>query len=229
MAMKKVLKFVGLFFVIVFSLIFILYLCLCGYIKSKEIKVDKNKLLGATDVLLSDRQILIASLVLNESSHPEFRNYFFLICDSFSFENEVAMLTASSYIGKYEENRIMNSIDRQFVDLATKRYIMKHIDYRICYNYLFSNFYFGASVVGLVDAAGLYYKKDYKELSDKEFISLCLFVINPIYYGAYAVDHDYDFQDAEMVNYLKKRDEEMAERHNKKVKEIYSKLEQCTL
>lgn len=203
--MKKVLKVIGLFFVIVFSLIFILYISLCAYIKSKEIRVDKNKLLGATDVLLSDRQILIASLVLNESSHPEFRNYFFPIHDAFSFENEVAMLTAGSYIGNYEENGIMNSIERQFVELATKRYIMKHIDYRICYNYLFSNFYFGASGFGLIDAAGFYYKKDYKDLRDKEFISLCLFLTNPTYY-----------------NIL---DESKANRRNKKIEEIYSKLE----
>ena len=207
-----------------FSLIFILYLSLCAYIKSKEIKVDKNKLLGATDVLLSDRQILIASLVLNESSHPEFRNYFFLICDSFSFENEVAMLTASSYIGKYEENRIMNSIDRQFVELATKRYIMKHIDYRICYNYLFSNFYFGASGFGLIDAAGFYYKKDYKDLRDKEFISLCLRLTNPHLYYDYE-NIDYDSFDEEHVESFKKQTAESIDRRNKKIEEIYSKLE----
>lgn len=203
--MKRFLKVIGVCFTILLSLIFILYLCLCAYIKSKEIKVDKNKLLGATDVLLSDRQILIASLVLNESSHPEFRNYFFPIHDAFSFENKVAMLTAGSYIGNYEENKIMNSIERQFVELATKRYIMKHIDYRICYNYLFSNFYFGASGFGLIDAAGFYYKKDYKDLRDKEFISLCLFLTNPTYY-----------------NIL---DESKANRRNKKIEEIYSKLE----
>lgn len=203
--MKRFLKVIGVCFTILLSLIFILYLSLCAYIKSKEIKVDKNKLLGATDVLLSDRQILIASLVLNESSHPEFRNYFFPIHDAFSFENKVAMLTAGSYIGNYEENRIMNSIERQFVELATKRYIMKHIDYRICYNYLFSNFYFGASGFGLIDAAGFYYKKDYKDLRDKEFISLCLFLTNPTYY-----------------NIL---DESKANRRNKKIEEIYSKLE----
>lgn len=203
--MKRFLKVIGVCFTILLSLIFILYISLCAYIKSKEIKVDKNKLLGATDVLLSDRQILIASLVLNESSHPEFRNYFFPIHDAFSFENKVSMLTAGSYIGNYEENRIMNSIERQFVELATKRYIMKHIDYRICYNYLFSNFYFGASGFGLIDAAGFYYKKDYKDLRDKEFISLCLFLTNPTYY-----------------NIL---DESKANRRNKKIEEIYSKLE----
>lgn len=203
--MKRFLKVIGVCFTILLSLIFILYLSLCVYIKSKEIKVDKNKLLGATDVLLSDRQILIASLVLNESGHPEFRNYFFPMHDAFSFENKVAMLTAGSYIGNYEENRIMNSIERQFVELATKRYIMKHIDYRICYNYLFSNFYFGASGFGLIDAAGFYYKKDYKDLRDKEFISLCLFLTNPTYY-----------------NIL---DESKANRRNKKIEEIYSKLE----
>ena len=82
---------------------------------------------------------------------------------------------------------------------------MKHIDYRICYNYLFSNFYFGASGFGLIDAAGFYYKKDYKDLRDKEFISLCLFLTNPTYY-----------------NIL---DESKANRRNKKIEEIYSKLE----
>ena len=222
--MKRFLKVIGVCFTILFSLIFILYLSLCVYIKSKEIKVDKNKLLGATDVLLSDRQILIASLVLNEISHPEFRNNFFLICDSFSFENEVAMLTASSYIGKYEENRIMNSIDRQFVELATKRYIMKHIDYRICYNYLFSNIYFGANMFGLLDASRFYYQKDYKKLDDKEFISLCLRLTNPhLYYGYENID--YDSFDEEHVESFKKQTAESIDRRNKKIEEICSKLE----
>ena len=203
--MKRFLKVIGVCFTILFSLIFILYLSLCIFIKSREIKVDEDKLLEATDVSLSDSQILIASLVLNKSRHPEFRNYFFLIHDAFSSENKIAMLTASSYIGKYEDDRSMNSIDRQFVNLATKRYIMKHIDYRICYNYLFSNFYFGASGFGLIDAAGFYYKKDYKELDDKEFISLCFCLTNPIYY-----------------NIL---DESTISHRNEKIEEIYSKLE----
>lgn len=222
--MRRFLKVIGVCFTILFSLIFILYLSLCIYIKSKEVKVDKSKLLEATNVSLSDRQILIASLVLNKSSHPEFRNYFFLIHDAFSSENRVALNVAFSYIGKYEGYRVMNSIDRQIADLATKRYIMKHIDYRICYNYLFSNIYFGANMFGLLDASRFYYQKDYKKLDDKEFISLCLRLTNPhLYYGYENID--YDSLDEEHVESFKKQTAESIDRRNKKIEEICSKLE----
>ena len=39
--MRRFLKVIGVCFTILFSLIFILYLSLCIYIKSKEVKVDK--------------------------------------------------------------------------------------------------------------------------------------------------------------------------------------------
>nr|WP_253698320.1 transglycosylase domain-containing protein [Treponema denticola] len=33
-----------------------------------------------------------------------------------------------------------------------------------------------------MDAAKFYYNKEYSELSEKEFISLCLLLINPVIY-----------------------------------------------
>ena len=182
--MKVILKVLKYFFIILFSLILILYISLNIYVKSKEVKVDKNELLKSSTVFLSDEQIKIASIVLNENSNPKFHNYFFLINDAFSKRNYVALATAFGYIGEHDDEtfRKSTSNERRIVELATKRYIMKNIDYVTCYNYIFSKLYFGNNVYGLSDASDFYYSKPYTELTVKEFISLCLFFHNPAYY-----------------------------------------------
>ena len=199
--LKKIFKY---FLIVVFSLISIIYIGLNIYVKSKEIKVDSNKLLNATTVYLSNEQIKIASYVLNKDKNPKFHNYFFLINDAFSFRNHVALLTATNYIAENSDTLKYESIELQIIDLATKRYVMKNIDYRICYNYLFSKFYFGKELYGLQNASNFYYSKDYKNLTQKEFISLCLLLNNPAFY---------DFTD-----------ENNKKRCAEKINEIYSNI-----
>ncbi len=110
---------------------------------------------------------------------------YFLINDAFSTRNNIALITANIYIGKYYDIRTLgnSSIEYQIIDLATKRYVMKNIDYRLCYNYVFSNTYFGNQKYGLQNASEFYYSKNYKELTTKEFISLCLLISNPYMYN----------------------------------------------
>ena len=180
--MKALFKIFKVLLIILFFLAIILYISLNIYVKSKEIKVDKNKVLRSSTISLSDDQIKIACIVLNENSNPEFHNYFFLINDAFSKRNYVALETALAYFQEYEDFREINSIERHIMELATKRYIMKNIDYRTCYNYLLSKFYFGNNVFGLSNASEFYYSKKYTELTDKEFISLCLLLNNPAVY-----------------------------------------------
>ena len=187
--MKVILKVLKYLFIILFSLILILYISLNIYVKSKEVKVDKNELLRSSTISLSEEQIKIASIVLNGNSNPEFHNYIFLINiflinDAFSKRNYVALATAFNYIGEHDNDNFRKSTsnERRIVELATKRYIMKNIDYVTCYNYIFSKFYFGNNVYGLSAASDFYYSKPYTELTVKEFISLCLLLHNPTYY-----------------------------------------------
>lgn len=177
----KILKYL---LIVVLSLLLVCYIGLNLFVKSKELKVDKNKLINDTNISLSDEQIKIACLVLYGHMNPKFHNYFFLINDAFSIRNNVALHTAYIYIGKYYDIRTLGdtSIDYQIIDLATKRYVMKNIDYRLCYNYLLSNTYFGNEKYGLTNASEFYYSKNYKELTSKEFISLCLLIKNPYIY-----------------------------------------------
>ena len=198
----KIIKYL----LIISSLLIVVYIGLNLFVKSKEIKVDKNKLMNDTDISLSDEQIKIACLVLYEHMNPEFHNYHFLINDAFSTRNNIALSTANIYIGKYCDIRNLGdtSMEYQTIDLATKRYVMKNIDYKLCYNYVFSNAYFGNQQYGLKNASEFYFSKNYKDLTTKEFISLCLLINNP---------HIYDFLEEEN----KKRCEE-------KVNEIYMKL-----
>ena len=182
--MKVILKILKYVFIILFSLILILYVSLNIYVKSKEVKVDINELLRSSTISLSEEQIKIASIVLNGNSNPEFHNYIFLINDAFSKRNYVALATAFSYIGEHDNDNFRKSTsnERRIIELATKRFIMKKIDYVPCYNYIFSKFYFGNNMYGLSDASNFYFSKQYTELTDKEFISLCLLLHNPTYY-----------------------------------------------
>ena len=182
--MKVILKILKYVFIILFSLILILYVSLNIYVKSKEVKVDKNELLRSSTISLSEKQIKIASIVLNGNSNPEFHNYIFLINDAFSKRNYVALATAFSYIGEHDNDNFQKSTsnERRIIELATKRFIMKKIDYVPCYNYIFSKYYFGNNMYGLSDASIFYFSKQYTELTDKEFISLCLLLHNPTYY-----------------------------------------------
>nr|WP_301338673.1 transglycosylase domain-containing protein [Treponema denticola] len=73
---------------------------------------------------------------------------------------------------------------------------------------MFSRLYFGNGKYGLIDTAKCYYNKKYSELSEKEFISLCLLLTNPVIY---------DFTNEEIKQYSEE-----------KVNQIYKKLKKNT-
>lgn len=176
--MKKFTKFISLFSIIIFCLFLTFHIFLNIFIKSKEVKVDEKELLNKTTVFLTDRQIEIASYILNNQQNPKFNNYIFLFFDTFSNRNRVAYLTAQIYISELDFSNRIKSIDRQIIELSTKR----NIDYKLCYNYIFSQAYFGNNQYGLENGSQYYFKKNYKNLTEKEFVSLCLLVKNPIFY-----------------------------------------------
>ena len=148
----------------------------------------------------------VTSYIINKKREYEFTNYFFLIYDAFTSNNKIALVVASTYLNDFKSDNFKKqlSINRNIIELATKRYIMKKIDSKICYNYVFSRLYFGNGKYGLIDAAKFYYNKEYSELSEKEFIRLCLLLTNPVIY---------DFTNEERKQYSEE-----------KVNQIYKKL-----
>ena len=180
--MKKLTKFISLFSIIIFCLFLMFHIFLNIFIKSKEVKVDEKELLNKTTVFLTDRQIEIVSYILNNQQNPKFNNYIFLFFDTFSNRNQVAYLTAQIYINELDFSNKIKSIERQIIELSIKHYITKNIDYKLCYNYIFSQAYFGNNQYGLENGSQYYFKKNYKNLTEKEFVSLCLLVKNPIFY-----------------------------------------------
>ena len=68
----------------------------------------------------------------------------------------------------------------RFIIFATRRYIVRKIDYRDCYNYLFSHFYFGNNITNIENASLKFYNKKYHELTAEEFKNLCLKTFKPI-------------------------------------------------
>ena len=123
--MKKLTKFISLFSIIIFCLFLTFHIFLNIFIKSKEVKVDEKELLNKTAVFLTDRQIEIASYILNNQQNPKFNNYIFLFFDTFSNRNQVAYLTAQIYINELDFSNKIKNIERQIIELSTKRYITK--------------------------------------------------------------------------------------------------------
>ena len=199
--MKLFLNIIKFVVIILILIIFMLYIGLNIYVKSKEEKVNQQNLLYLTTVLLNEGQMAIASYIINKKREYEFTNYFFLIHDAFTSNNKISLVAASTYLNDFKKQL---SINRNIMELATKRYIMKKINSKICYNYVFSRLYFGNGKYGLIDAAKCYYNKKYSELSEKEFISLCLLLTNPVIY---------DFTNEEIKQYSEE-----------KVNQIYKKL-----
>ena len=204
--MKLFLNIIKFVIIILILIILILYIGLNIYVKSKEEKVNQQNLLYLTTVSLNESQMTIASYIINKKREYEFNNYFFLIHDTFTSNNKIALVAATTYLNDFKSDDVKKqlSINRNIIELATKRYIMKKIDSKICYNYVFSRVYFGNGKYGLIDAAKFYYNKEYSELSEKEFISLCLLLTNPIIY---------DFTNEEGKQYSEE-----------KVNQIYKKL-----
>ena len=182
--MKLFLNIIKFLVVILILIILILYIGLNIYVKSKEEKVNQQNLLYLTTVSLNEGQMAIASYIINKKSKYEFNNYFFLIHDAFTSNNKIALVAASTYLNDFKSDDVKKqlSINRNIIELATKRYIMKKINSKICYNYVFLRLYFGNGKYGLIDAAKCYYNKKYSELSEKEFISLCLLLTNSVIY-----------------------------------------------
>ena len=99
--MRVILKVFKYVLIILFSLILILYASLNIYVKSKEIKVDKNELLRSSTISLSYDQIKIASIVLNENSNPKFHNYFFLKMHHLLKRNNYEILDYYFHLKRY--------------------------------------------------------------------------------------------------------------------------------
>ena len=175
--MKKILK---IFFLSVFIILLSLYLVLNLYISSKTIKVDVNLLKQKTNVQLSDEQIKIASYIFTNNIKPDFKKLP-LIIDTFSKRNFVAHQTAQLYFEHFDSrNRKIKTMEWRFIILATSRYIVRKIDYRDCYNYLFSYFYFGNNITNIENASLKFFNKKYQELTADEFKNLCLRTLKPI-------------------------------------------------
>ena len=105
-------------------------------------------------------------------------------------------LTAQIYISELDFSNKIKNIERQIIELSTKRYITKNIDYKLCYNYIFSQAYFGNNQYGLENGSQYYFQKNYKNLTEKEFVSLCLLVKNPIFYD---LSKERNFEEGEKI------------------------------
>ncbi|MBP5328656.1 MAG: transglycosylase domain-containing protein [Spirochaetaceae bacterium] len=178
---KTIIKIVSIFFIFCF----IIYISLNIYCNIKAAKIDINVVRSETKVELSDMQIEIASFIYSKHANPKFTKLP-LIIDFFSSKNQGAYTfvqvygSTSSHLSCWH---CLSPIQKRIKAFCTSRYVVRKIDYKTCYNYIFSASYFGyGSIYGLEDASIFYFKKDFKDLSCKEFINLVLISENPYKY-----------------------------------------------
>lgn len=159
--------------------IFILFFFIFLYISSKTIKVDINLLHTNTQSQLSNEQINIACYVLTQNFESQ-------------NNNQISKLVSEMYFSQFHRRyKSVTSIERRFIIFATSRYIKKFIYYKDCYNYLFSNMYFGNGIYGINNASKYYFNKEYQDLTSDEFIKLCLLTTNPILYDLGITNNNY--------------------------------------
>lgn len=175
-------KIVKLVLKIFFVLVLLILLAFRVYVKCREVKVDSDKLEAETNVHLSQKQTEIACFVISGQKNPAFEKSLFLLKDIVSNRNKAAYYTAAEYLSQHYPIRCAGTTERRIIYLATERYVIKTYDYQTCYDYLFSQSYFGNGIYGLPSAADFYYQKSYESLTEKEFISLCLLQMNSAYY-----------------------------------------------
>lgn len=181
----KILKIlIKVIFSFLFASILVLYITLNIYVKSKELKVTPEEIKNECTVELNDWQIKCASEIITKNKNPKFARLP-LITDAFSKRNAFAYHTAYSiYCEKIEEEKLKKipTMEWRFMMLATKRYIVRHVSYKDCYNYMFSKTYFGLGMFGLKDISELCFNKTYDKLDKEEFEKICLAYTNPVKY-----------------------------------------------
>lgn len=175
--MKKIFVILKIAFLSLLSFLFILYIALCIYVKSREIKIDSEKLLEESRVLLSGEQLKIAGFIYNNDKNPEFEKYP-LVKDILSQRNNIPKNIAAMLVDDHHST--MNEFRMKV--LATSRSLIRNVDYEILYNYFFSKLYFGNGIYGLKEAALKYYEKNYTELNPREFMCICVITENPAFY-----------------------------------------------
>lgn len=174
---KILLKIIKYLFASLCFFIVIIYISLNYYVCSKAIKVAPEIINAESTVDLMDEQVLIMSYLYANKKSGKF-DKLPLLMDTFTKKNQIAYIMAPSFI----ENSSITMTEWRFVVLGTKRYIEKKINYKDCCNYICSKFYFGHDIYGLNNAAYFYFDKDYKDLTQEEFIKILLPTLNPVRY-----------------------------------------------
>ncbi len=174
---KNTAKFFKITFLSLTAFLFVLYVALCIYVKSKEVEIDPEKLLEDTTVFLSDEQLKIAGFFYNKDKNPKFEKCL-LIKDIISQKNNVPKNISAMIID--DRHATMNEF--RIKVLASSRNLIRKVDYKILYNYYFSKLYFGNGIYGLKEAALKYYGKDYTQLTPREFMCMCVITDNPAFY-----------------------------------------------
>ena len=178
---KNILRIVTIIFGISLVLIF-LYISLNCYVIHKGIKVNQEIIKKQSNIELTEKQIEIASYIYTNNKNPVFKKMP-LIIGIISEKNKIPYMVATFYFSLNDDryNKITHT-EWRFIVLGTSRYITKKIDYKECYNYLYSNSYFGNGIKGLKEASRFYFQKDYTELTNEEFIKISLLTLNPVFY-----------------------------------------------
>lgn len=176
--MKKIIKNSLTIVLVLLTVLFILYSLLCIFVKSKGIKIDCKIFSEESNICLSEEQIKIASFILNKDKNPKFKKNP-LVIDIFSQKNNIPKYISIRFIDYHH----VSTNERRLEELATSRRIIRKVDYKTLYNYYFSKIYFGNELFGIDKASRKYFNKEYIELDSKEFISLCVLLLNPSFYN----------------------------------------------
>ncbi len=179
--MTKLAKTIKTIIISILLFLIFFYTILFAIVKRKAIKISEFDLSSVQNIVLNSTQNELVWFVFTGNKNISFRwePFIFDLLQS-NNSNQLAFITAFNCV---KRNNYKTTLDWRLAIYGTKRYIVNNTDPVLCIKYLTSNAYMGKGIYGINKAALNYYKKNVRDLSDKEFISLILLLKSPALYN----------------------------------------------
>ena len=135
---------------------------------------------------ISDNKYQIIWFVFTGNKNYGFKRYPFIIDRLFEGKNNIESYVSFNIINTNEKYRKDFRSETWNVEYGLSRYIRWDNNYKKCMNYIINYGYFGNNIFGIVNASEYYFKKRIDDLTERELISLVLFINS----GRYRIGSD---------------------------------------
>jgi len=174
---KIVLKILYIFLSIVLSGVIIIYSVLWIYINDHRDNEAIENYKQRINIELTEDQAKIIWFAYTNNKNYGFTWYPLIFDIIFEKHNNIDLIAGEMIVGDFRKYK--SSMEARFVSYAMKRYVNRKINWKECIEIIASNMYFSNKIFGIENASKEYYKKSYKELTEKELIGIIILEKKP--------------------------------------------------